>query len=56
MLVRHGFATLGLKRLIALIHPQREASVWTAVRAGLRYEKDAEIEEIRSFVYAIEQA
>lgn len=52
-LVRYGFETLGLRRLIALIDPSNEPSIRTALRAGLRYEKDAEIEGSWSPVYAI---
>src|SRR5688572_12696080 len=50
-LVRHGFETLGLKRLIALIDPAHAASIRTAESAGLRFEKEAEIEGVRSSVY-----
>lgn len=52
-LVRHGFETLGLKRLIALIDPGHEASIRTAMSAGLAFEKEVEIEGVRSAVYAI---
>jgi RimJ/RimL family protein N-acetyltransferase len=54
-LVRYGFETLGLKRLIALIDPKHEASIRTALGAGLRYEREAEVERLRSPVYAIER-
>ena len=54
-LVRYGFEALGLKRLIALIAPENEPSIRTAIRVGLRFEKEAEIEGMRSPVYAIEQ-
>ena len=53
-LVRYGFETLGLKRLIALIDPAHEASIKTAMSAGLRFEKEAEIDGLRSPVYAID--
>jgi ribosomal-protein-alanine N-acetyltransferase len=52
-LVRHGFETLGLKRLIALIDPGNEPSIRTAISVGLRFEKEAEVEGVRSPVYAI---
>jgi RimJ/RimL family protein N-acetyltransferase len=54
-LVRYGFETLGLKRLIALIDPAHEASIKTAMRAGLRFEKEIEMDELRSSVYVIER-
>ena len=54
-LVRYGFETLGLKRLIALIDPEHEASIRTAMSAGLKFEKDVEMEGVRSVVYAIER-
>lgn len=51
-LVRYGFETLGLTRLIALIDPGHRASFSTAERAGLRYWKDVEMDGVRSIVYA----
>jgi ribosomal-protein-alanine N-acetyltransferase len=51
-LVRYGFETLGLKRLIALIDPAHAASIKTAERAGLRFWKEAEMEGVRSTVWA----
>jgi ribosomal-protein-alanine N-acetyltransferase len=55
-LVRYGFETLGLKRLIALVDPGNEASIGTAQKAGLRFRKEMEMEGVRSVVYAIEHA
>jgi ribosomal-protein-alanine N-acetyltransferase len=52
-LVRYGFETLGLKRLIALIDPEHEASIRTAMKAGLRFWKQAEVEGVMSPVYQI---
>jgi ribosomal-protein-alanine N-acetyltransferase len=52
-LVRYGFEELGLKRLIALIDPEHEASIRTAERAELRYWKETEMEGVNSVVYAI---
>ena len=52
-LVRHGFETLGLKRLIALIDPEHAASIKTAESAGLRFEKEIEMDGVRSAFYAI---
>lgn len=54
-LVRHGFETLGLKRFIALIDPANGASIRTAERAGLRFEKQVVMEGVRSAVYALER-
>ncbi len=53
-LVRYGFETLGLERLIALIDPAHEASIRTAMKAGLRLWKDVELEGVRSAVYAMD--
>jgi [ribosomal protein S5]-alanine N-acetyltransferase len=55
-LVRYGFETLGLKRLIALIDPEHEASTKTAMSAGLKFEKEVEMEGIKSAVYAIKRS
>ncbi len=52
-LVRHGFETLGLKRLIALIDSEHQASIRTAEKAGLRHWKMVEMEEVKSAVYAL---
>jgi ribosomal-protein-alanine N-acetyltransferase len=54
-LVRYGFETLGLKRLIALIDPAHEASIRTAEKVGLRFEKEPEIDGSLSPVYAVER-
>jgi [ribosomal protein S5]-alanine N-acetyltransferase len=51
-LVRYGFETLGLKRLIALIDPRHAASIRTAEKAGLWFEKEVEMEGLRSVIYA----
>jgi RimJ/RimL family protein N-acetyltransferase len=51
-LVRYGFETLGLKRLIALIDPENEASIRTALLAGLRLEKQVNMDAMRTAVYA----
>jgi len=53
-LVRHGFETLGLKRLIALVDPENEASIKTAKKAGLRFWKAVETDGLKSPAYAIE--
>ena len=53
-LVRYGFETLELKRLIALIDPGHEASIRTAMGAGLRFEKEVDMEGVRSAVYVLE--
>jgi len=52
--VRYGFETLELKRLIALIDPGHEASIRTAMGAGLRFEKEVDMEGVRSAVYVLE--
>jgi RimJ/RimL family protein N-acetyltransferase len=52
-LVRYGFEQLQLTRLIALIDPAHQASIRTAERAGLRFEREIELEGVRSSLYAI---
>lgn len=52
-LVRYGFQTLGLKRLIALIDPEHEASIRTAMKAGLRLERKVTLDQIGSLMLAI---
>jgi ribosomal-protein-alanine N-acetyltransferase len=52
-LVRYGFEVLGLRRLIALIDPAHEASIRTAMGAGLRFEKEVRMEGVLSAVYSI---
>jgi [ribosomal protein S5]-alanine N-acetyltransferase len=55
-LVRHGFEQLRLARLIALIDPANDASIRTAQRAGLRFEREIELEGTRCSLYAIAKA
>lgn len=55
-LVRYGFETLGLKRLIALIDPEHKASIRTAEKAGLRFWKEWMMDGIRSAVYATDKS
>jgi ribosomal-protein-alanine N-acetyltransferase len=52
-LVQYGFEILGLERLIALIDPQHEASLRTAMKAGLRFEKEVAMDGVRSALYAV---
>jgi ribosomal-protein-alanine N-acetyltransferase len=52
-LVRYGFATLGLKRLISLIDPLNEPSKRTALSAGLAFERVIVLDDMRYQVYAI---
>jgi [ribosomal protein S5]-alanine N-acetyltransferase len=54
-LVHYGFEALGLTRLIALIDPGHEASIRTAIRAGLRFEKDVKMDAVRSAMHVIER-
>ncbi len=55
-LVRHGFETLGLHRLIALIHPNNTASIRTAERAGLRLERQTTVEGSPCLIYSISRS
>lgn len=50
-LVRHAFEVLGLPRVIALIDPEHTASIRTAMNAGLRFEREVEMDGVRSAVY-----
>lgn len=52
-LVRHGFESLGLPRLVALVEPRNRASMRTAEKAGLRFDKEIELDGLRTFVFAI---
>ena len=51
-LVRYGFETLGLNRLIALVDPENEASIRTAERAGLPFDRETTIEGSKTRVHA----
>lgn len=52
-LVRYGFETLELQRLIALIDPDNEPSRRTALAAGLRFERNLLLDGARCNVHAI---
>lgn len=52
-LVRHGFGELQLPRLIALIDPANRASIGTAEKAGLCFERCIEHEGSPCSLYAI---
>src|SRR5262249_21359565 len=52
-LVRYGFEQLQLSRLIALIDPENRASIATAEKAGLRFERRIEHEGSPCSLYAI---
>lgn len=54
-LVRHGFDTLGLPRLISLIDPLNEASKRTALSAGMQFERDILLDDLPFEIYAIER-
>jgi len=54
-LVRHGFEKLGLRRIVAFMAADHRASIATAEKAGLRFEREIEIEGLRSLCYAIER-
>lgn len=54
-LVKHGFETLGLRRLIALIAPEHEASIRTARSAGLSLERETTMDGLPTAIYAIER-
>jgi RimJ/RimL family protein N-acetyltransferase len=51
-LVRYGFEVLRLPRVIALIEPGHAASIGTAMKAGLVFEREVEMDGVRSVMYA----
>jgi [ribosomal protein S5]-alanine N-acetyltransferase len=51
-LVRYGFEELQLPRVIALIEPGHKASIGTAMKAGLVFERVVEMDGVRSAIYA----
>lgn len=54
-LVAHGLETLGLNRLIALVHPDNIASAKTAQRSGLHFERTITHDGMPCHLYAIER-
>ncbi|MEA2552994.1 MAG: hypothetical protein QOJ65_1170, partial [Fimbriimonadaceae bacterium] len=54
-IVQYGLQNLGLKRIIALIDAEHEASIKTAEKAGLRFDKEVVMDGLASSVYAIER-
>jgi ribosomal-protein-alanine N-acetyltransferase len=52
-LVTHGFETLGLSRIIALVDPAHAESIAVAQRAGLRHERDIFFDGVNSAVYVV---
>ncbi len=52
-LVRYGFEELQLPRVIALIEPGHSASIGTAMRAGLAFEREVEMAGVGSVMYAV---
>lgn len=55
-LVRYGFEQLHLSRLIALIDPEHQASIRTAQKAGFAFEREIEMQGMRTSVYARSKA
>jgi ribosomal-protein-alanine N-acetyltransferase len=53
-LVRYGFETLKLTRLISLIDPDNLPSQRTAMKAGLAFERETILDDMRCRIYAIE--
>ena len=52
-LIRHGFAKLGLTRLIALINSMNLASIRTAEKVGFCFERAVEIEGTKTQLYSV---
>jgi ribosomal-protein-alanine N-acetyltransferase len=51
-LVRYGFEELRLSRVIAMIDPEHAASIGTAMKAGLVFEREVVMDGLRSVMYA----
>ncbi|MBC8063621.1 MAG: GNAT family N-acetyltransferase [Chlorobia bacterium] len=51
-LVEYAFSQLGLSKVIALIDPEHDASIRTAKRAGLSFEKEIWMDCLASVVYS----
>ena len=49
----YGFETLKLPRLISMMYPENQASINTAKKIGMTFEKEAEDEAGRFLIYAI---
>lgn len=54
-LVRYGFERLGLARIVAFIEPTNRASIATATKVGLRFEREIDFEGAATTLYAIER-
>jgi ribosomal-protein-alanine N-acetyltransferase len=52
----HGFAKLGVDRLISVIQPGNLASQRVAIKNGMRYERDWTVRDIPVRIYSIERA
>jgi ribosomal-protein-alanine N-acetyltransferase len=52
---RYAFETLGIERMIALIHPENEASKIVAERIGMNYEKHVDYQGTDCHVYVMDQ-
>jgi ribosomal-protein-alanine N-acetyltransferase len=55
-LVLYGFDQLHLSRLIALTDPDNQASIRTAMKAGLHFEREIEMQGMRTVLYAISKS
>jgi ribosomal-protein-alanine N-acetyltransferase len=53
---KYAFETLGIKRMIALIHPDNEASKIVAQRIGMSYEKDVDYQDTMCHVYFMDKS
>jgi ribosomal-protein-alanine N-acetyltransferase len=52
-LVRYGFETLGLKRLIAVVDPENEASIRTSEKAGLGLDRTIVLDGVQSALFCV---
>jgi [ribosomal protein S5]-alanine N-acetyltransferase len=52
-LVEYAFVELGLTKVIALIDPEHDASIRTAMSAGLAFEKETQMDGLPTVVYSL---
>jgi RimJ/RimL family protein N-acetyltransferase len=53
--LKHGFNTLHLKKITALVYPQNSPSIKVIEKIGMKYQKEAEYWGIKFLFYTIEK-
>ena len=51
--LKYGMETLGLKRIVALVYPENEASQNVILKMGMKYENEKEFRGINFKVYSV---